>query len=285
MKKKKERRKKMSTESESAEQVVRLSLEGLEVVAKLTGSMAKNFAVMLYSMSQNSNKNKKGKTRLTNMLKSNSILTIFSIKKEDYPDFKKKAKQYGIQYSALYNKNAKTSDGLVDLIIKEEDAVRVNRVVERYNITKVDVEKVEKTLAEETKKEQNQNTEKPVIDKDIQEKNTSQDLLNKLLKKQNVKEENENTNPSNISSPEKDSPSENLLKTSEGNAKMMNNNEEKPSIIEKIERIKENNAQKEKEKEKELEVMVDTPKQPKANETKHEQPKIINKKDRKEQQK
>lgn len=110
-------------------------------------------------------------------------------------------------------------------------------------------------------------------------------MLNKLLKKQNVKEENENTNPSNISSPEKDSPSENLLKTSEGNAKMMNNNEEKPSIIEKIERIKENNAQKEKEKEKELEVMVDTPKQPKANETKHEQPKIINKKDRKEQQK
>ena len=45
---KKERRKKtMSTSSDSAEEMVRLSLEGFEVVAKLTGSMAKEVAVML----------------------------------------------------------------------------------------------------------------------------------------------------------------------------------------------------------------------------------------------
>lgn len=273
----------MSTESESAEQVVRLSLEGFEVVARLFGSMAKNFGVMLYTMSKDTNKATKGRVRLSKLMKDGSNITIFSIKKEDYQDFKKQAKRYRIPYCSVYNKNIKTSDGLVDLVIREQDAQRVNRVVERYNITTVDVEKVEKELAEETKQAENKNTEKPVIDKDIQEKNTSQDLLNKLLKKQNIKEENENTNPSNISSPEKDSPSENLLKTSEGNARMMNNNEEKPSVIEKIERIKENNAQKEKEKEKELEVIVDNHNQPKANETKHEQPKILNKKERKEQ--
>ena len=72
---------------------------------------------------------------------------------------------------------------------------------------------------------------------------------------------------------------------SEGNAKMMNNTEEKPSIMEKIERIKENNAQKEKEKEKALESVADIPKQPIVNERQHEQPKILNKKDRKEKQK
>lgn len=275
----------MSTESESAEQVVRLSLEGFEVVAKLTGSMAKNIGAMLYAMSKDTNKKSKGKVRLSRLMKDGSNITFFSIQKEDYENFKKQARRYRIPYCSAYNKNKKTSDGLINLVIREQDAQRVNSVVEQYNITKVDVEKVEKILDEDTKETVAQNTEKPVIDKDIQEKNTSQDLMNRLLKKQNIKEENENINPSSISSPEKDSPSENILKTSEGNAKMMNNTDERPSVIEKIERIKENNAQKEKEKEKELEVVADTPKQPTINETKHEQPKIINKKERKEKQK
>ena len=273
----------MSTESESAEQVVRLSLEGFEVVARLTGDMAKNFAVMLYALSKDTNKKTKGKTRLTNMLKQNSKLSIFSIKKEDYPLFKKEAKRYGILYSALFNKNAKTSDGKVDLIIKEDDAVRVNRLVERYNITRVDVEKVEKEIEQEGKtQEENKGTDRPVIDKDIQEKNTSQDLINKLMKKQNIKEENENTNPSNFTGTEKNSPSENLLRQNEKSEKT--DNSEKPSIHEKLERIKEQKAQEEKEQEKAVEEILQNPKQPKVNETVHEQPKVDSKK-RKEKQK
>ena len=176
----------MSTESESAEQVVRLSLEGFEVVARLTGDMAKNFGAMLYALSKDTNKKTKGKTRLTNMLRQNSNLSIFSIKKEDYPIFKKEAKRYGILYHAVFNRNAKTSDGKVDLIIKEDDAVRVNRLVTRYNITRVDTERVEKMIDEKSNEEQ-ETTDKPVIDKDVQAKNTSQDLINKLMKKQKRK--------------------------------------------------------------------------------------------------
>ena len=112
---------------------------------------------------------------------------MFSIKKESYQDFKKEAKKYRIAYSAIFNKNEKTSDGLIDLVVREQDARRVNRVVERYNITTVNVEKMEKELDDEKTETENKNTEKPVIDKDIQEKNTSQDLMNKLLKKQNIK--------------------------------------------------------------------------------------------------
>lgn len=272
----------MSTESESAEQVVRLSLEGFEVVARLTGDMAKNFAVMLYALSKDTNKKTKGKTRLTNMLRQNSKLSIFSIKKEDYPLFKKEAKRYGILYSALFNKNAKTSDGKVDLIIKEDDAVRVNRLVERYNITRVDVEKVEKMIEQDGKTtEVNKATDKPVIDKDIQEKNTSQDLINKLMKKQNVKEENENANPSNFTGAEKNSPSENLLRQNEKNEKM--DNSEKPSVYEKLERIKEQKIQTEKEQEKIIEETIQNPKQSKVNETVHNQPKINGKKERRNQ--
>ena len=271
----------MSTESESAEQVVRLSLEGFEVVARLTGDMAKNFGAMLYALSKDTNKKTKGKTRLTNMLRQNSNLSIFSIKKEDYPIFKKEAKRYGILYHAVFNRNAKTSDGKVDLIIKEDDAVRVNRLVTRYNITRVDTERVEKMIDEKSNEEQ-ETTDKPVIDKDVQAKNTSQDLINKLMKKQNVKEENENTNPSNLTGTEKNSPSENLLKQNERNERT--NSDEKPSIHDQLERIKEQKAQEEKEQEKGIEETLQNSKQPKVNETIHEQPKVNSKK-RKEKQK
>lgn len=272
----------MSTESESAEQVIRISLEGFEVVAKLTGDMAKNFGAMLYAIAKDNKRNKKGKVRLSNMLKnSDGNLSIFSIKEEDYQNFKQEAKRYGFRYCALYNKNEKTKDGLVDLMVNEKDAVLVNRVVERYNITKVEIDKVNEIVKEQETKE---NTDKGAIDLDVQKNNTSQELLDKLLKKGNVKEENENNNPSNIQITEKEVLSESSLKKNEGNERK-NNTEEKPSIKEKIERIKEQQAvkEKEKEKEKEPEIIADNPKKQDKKEIEHQQPKNNkNKKKRRE---
>ena len=40
----------MTNSGDAAEQVVRLSLEGFEVAAKLTGSAAKNIAILLASV-------------------------------------------------------------------------------------------------------------------------------------------------------------------------------------------------------------------------------------------
>ena len=39
----------MNTSGDAAEQVVRLSLEGMEVAAKITGSAAKEVAALLYA--------------------------------------------------------------------------------------------------------------------------------------------------------------------------------------------------------------------------------------------
>lgn len=262
----------MSTSSDSAEEIVRLSLEGLEVVAKLSGSMAKEMAVLLYAMTKESKKKTKGQTRLNNMLKCNSNFKIFTVKKEDYLDFKKQAKRYGVLYSALGKKREQSIDGNIDILVKEEDAVRVNRIVERFNLTTV--AKLETEVAEIEKSDKIAPTEKAEIQKEIQEKNTSQDLLNKLMKKQNIKEENENTNPSNIPVTEKEVPSENLLKANEkteGTKK-----EEKPSIMEKLDTIKKQREEKEQQKAKE--ETKETPKQEKSKETKHKQPKKKNRK-------
>lgn len=275
-KSKKERRKKtMSTSSDSAEEMVRLSLEGFEVVAKLTGSMAKEMAVMLYAMSKERNEHKTGKVGLNKMLKSKGSFKIFSIKKENLEDFKKGAKKYKIPYSAIYLKGNVNKDGIIDIVVKEDDAVLVNRIVANYNLTTVEQSKLDEVLEKAEKENPIQAPkEKTEIQKEIQEKNTSQDLLNKLMKKQNNKEENENTNPSNIPVTEKEVPSESLLKANEkmeGTKK-----EEKPSIMEKLDTIKKQREEKEQQKAKE--ETKETPKQEKSNETKHKQPKKKNRK-------
>lgn len=40
----------MNTSGEAAEQIVRMSLEGFEVAARITGAGAKNIAILLYSI-------------------------------------------------------------------------------------------------------------------------------------------------------------------------------------------------------------------------------------------
>ena len=95
---------------------------------------------------------------------------------------------------------------------------KILSLIERYNLTSVNIANVEKELDNTEKaKVENKQEEKPEIEKSIQEKNTSDDLMNLLLKKQNIKEENENINPSQLPSSEKNSPSENLLKQNEKN--------------------------------------------------------------------
>lgn len=265
----------MSTGGDSAEEIVRLSLEGFEVVARISGSMAKNIAIMLYTISKDTNKKTNGKTNLTNMMKSKSALKVFSMSQDDFLKFKREAKRYGILYCSLLNK--RDTDGMVDIIAREDDALRIDRIVERFKLLSVDVAKVDKELDDtEKNKTENKQVLEPEIEKSIQKKNTSDDLMNLLLKKQNIKEENENTNPSQLPSSEKNSPSENSLKQNEKNEGIKK--EEKPSIHEKLEDIKEQKAKEEQEKTKVVEEIKENKKQKKVNETKHQQPKNKNKK-------
>ena len=64
----------MNTGGEAAEQIVRMSLEGFEVAAKITGAGAKNIAILLYSILKEEKKTK-GKARLTSMLRSGKAHT------------------------------------------------------------------------------------------------------------------------------------------------------------------------------------------------------------------
>lgn len=72
----------MNSSGDAAEQVVRLSLEGLEVVAKVSGEAAKSIAVLLISALKQEQKTK-GRARLTNMIKSGKELKVYTVQQKD----------------------------------------------------------------------------------------------------------------------------------------------------------------------------------------------------------
>lgn len=163
---------KLNTSSDAAEQVIRLSLQGIEVAARLSGSGAKNVAALLVAIAKDKQK-VRGKTTLTNMLKSGKPLKVFSIKKEDLKKFSDEAKRYGVLFAAIVEKN--TNDGMMDILVREEDAAKINRIVERFKLATVDMAvintEIEKIKAEkekgvepasETAKENKEVKEKPI---------------------------------------------------------------------------------------------------------------------------
>lgn len=108
----------MNNGGDAAEQIVRLSLEGFEVAVRLTGSAAKNIAILLASVLKQeiSQSNKtRGKARLTNMIKSGKELKVFSFQQKDLPKFTEQAKRYGVLYCVLRDKNTKSDTAMVDI--------------------------------------------------------------------------------------------------------------------------------------------------------------------------
>lgn len=126
----------MNSSGDAAEQVVRLSLEGFEVVAKVTGEAAKNIALLLISALKNEQQTK-GKARLSKMIRSGKELKVFTVQKKDLKEFTKHAKKYGVLYTVLRDKN-KDGSSLVDIIARAEDASKIQRIMDRFDLTKVD---------------------------------------------------------------------------------------------------------------------------------------------------
>lgn len=139
----------MSYSGEAADQVVRLSLNGVEVAAKLSGSAAKQLAVMLYAILKDQKKTK-GKIRLTNMLRSGKELKVFAVKDGDLEKFCVEAKKYGVLYCVLKDKNA--TDGITDIMVRAEDAAKINRIFTRFGLATVDLAAVKTEIVKDQEK-------------------------------------------------------------------------------------------------------------------------------------
>lgn len=225
----------MYNSGDAAEQIVRISLEGTEVALKLTGSAAKNIAAMIYAVLKNRDKNKtKGRQRLTAMLKSGKELKVFTVSEEHLKQFATEAKRYGVVYCALRGKE-KSADGMVDIMVRAEDASKINRIVERFKLAAVDTvsikRDIEKSKAEKTAAPSAPEQEKP--DKEADDR-----LLDDLMGAPVKKEENSLPNPE-AAKTEKSHPSAPISKkqsrTAEGTVKSP---EERPSVREELREIK-----------------------------------------------
>ena len=223
----------MNTGGDAAEQIVRMSLEGFEVAAKLTGAGAKNIAVLLYTILKEEQKTK-GKARLTSMLRSGKELKVFTVKNEDLKRFTQEAKKYGVLYCVLADRKNKDPKAEVDVIARAEDASKISRIVERFNLASVDTA----SIVTEVEKAKDEKTDMPEPDIGVQEKAEKDKLLDALMGKPTQKEENAPENPSvakTEKSPQSEPTSEKQSKSAEG-ATMT---DKKPSVKEELRKIKE----------------------------------------------
>jgi len=131
----------MSLQGDSAEQIVRLSFAGAESVLKITGAAAKNVAAFLLAAFKSDGKpcetKLRGEERLTKMIQCEKPIKIFAVKNEDVKKFSKEAKRYGLAYCLLREKDAKPGQ-LIDIMVKEQDAPKVDRILEKLKLMSVD---------------------------------------------------------------------------------------------------------------------------------------------------
>lgn len=266
----------MNTGGEAAEQIVRMSLEGFEVAARITGAGAKNIAILLYSILKEEKKTK-GKARLSSMLRSGKELKVFTVKNGDLKKFTQEAKKYGVLYCVLADRKNKDPNAEVDVIARAEDVSKISRIVERFNLASVDtasiVTEVEKSRDAKAADGKEVTDGQPEPDIGVQEKAEKDKLLDALVGKPIQKEENA-PNPSvakTEKSPLSEPTSEQPKKSAEG-ATMTK--DEKPSVKEELRKIKESRKEQEAAASPALDKNAASDKakkQPQA-QTKHKQP-------------
>ena len=254
----------MTNGGDAAEQVVRLSLEGFEVAAKLSGAAAKNIAVLLVSVLKQEQKTK-GKARLTNMIKSGKELKVFSIPNKDLKKFTEQAKRYGVLYCVLRDKNTKGDNVPIDIIARAEDASKIQRIVERFELGKVDKAAIVTESQKAVEKRE-------ALEKDKPTKTKNEIITEEAVRKPIQKEGYSQSNPT-VAKTDKNPPSRQDsepadMRTDKGAV----SEGQKPSVKEKLDHYRAQSKQQKEAERKEPEVSKPEVKNAPA-QTVHQQPK------------
>lgn len=194
----------MSANGEAAEQVTRILLEGTEVLLRLSGKGAERAAVLVYTTLRQQEKTK-GAARLSSMLRSGKPLKVYTFEEKNLPKFKEVAKQYGVLYTILKEKDK--TGGVFDVLVRADDENKINRIIERFDLTKLDTsslkvelekEKRARDTAKETESERvasDEPDEKQVIERERPEKSRSDRMADDLMSAPVQKEARTSGNP------------------------------------------------------------------------------------------
>lgn len=238
----------MNTSGEAADQVVRMMLNGAEELVKLSGSGAKNAAILLYSIARQQKKTK-GHARLESMLRSGKPLKVYTFKDSDLQKFKEVAKQYGILYAVLKEKDK--TGGVFDVMVRAEDESKIARITERFNLARVNTADLRAEIIREKEEVEKNEGKTDVPETDMPEKSADAILADEILEAPIQKGENEMENPTaartdTMRNTEGTGPTRN---PSERSSEIVNpegksdlpfegNSERKPSVRKKLDEIK-----------------------------------------------
>lgn len=222
----------MNAGGETADQVVRMSLQGIEVAAnialKIGGAATKSLAATLYAM-LNDKKKVKGAARLNSMLQSGKELKVFAIRHEDLKIFCQEAKRYGVLYSVLKEKN--NTDGICDIMVRAEDASKISRIVDKFELATIDTKAMRESILSEREN-------RPLKDVPVMSAEEHDDLIDSLMSSAKQKEKVEQSlaeNPT-IARTQRmsDVPSEHISKR----ASVAGDTSDRPSVRQELKQIK-----------------------------------------------
>lgn len=237
----------MNNGADAADQIVNMSFKGIEMLAKISGEGAKNLAAYLYAVLKDQKKTR-GKTRLEGLLRSGKELKVFTVRKEDLKKFTQEAKRYGVLYCALRDK--KNLDGICDIMVRAEDASKINRIVERFKLATVNTASIKSEIEKSrAAKQKGTPLDKEVPDgkappeKETPAEKSADDFLDELMAKpeqpEPVQERPDNPNPTTATA-EKPLPSEPTSERSGKTAEGTGTNEpERKSVRQELKEIRE----------------------------------------------
>lgn len=219
----------MSTSGDAAEQIVRITLDGVQSVAKITGDGALELAKLLMS-EMKAPKRTKGRASLHTMLKSQKPIKVFEIDDKSLKKFCEEAKKYGVMYHVLKDRNK--HDGKCDIMVRAEDVSKVNRIYERFNLGISHKATIRNDIVK------SKNETKQVPEKTHPEKSEEDKFIDELFRKPNQKEKTETESPSKARTVES-RPSEPISRVRQNrNPTQGDTTNDRPSVKKQLEDIK-----------------------------------------------
>ena len=159
----------MDNGSREASEVIRLTMDGMQLMLKLSGAVTKELIEFFAALQKKEGGQTSGKQRLKKLLASGSELKVFTLKGRDkFSMFAKQAKEWGVIYSVIRRSAADKSNEIYEVLIKAEDAAKLNRMIEKFGLMA--------SVAVETIKEKNDSSNEE--EKQIAE---ARDIINKMI--------------------------------------------------------------------------------------------------------
>ena len=128
----------MDNGAQAAEMITRVVIMGSTFILGLGGKVALSVA-RFAAAAMDPNAKQSGKLRLKTLLQSGSELKVFTLQGEaNYQRFAKEAKDYGILYSVVRRTDEDVQGEVYDLLVRAEDASKINRVIEKFHLIEVE---------------------------------------------------------------------------------------------------------------------------------------------------